>query len=458
MAARIASMTVLIAWPLFGLFPAAAPLAGSAVPPAPEPGVHADSRSSEWKMPDWLQLAGYFQSTCRQSVHKEEPIAATQRLWLETHINEGETVSAFASGYVDADFSVYGRKNSKEPVVIADVGEAYVTLDTRHVDVIAGMQQIRWGEADSLSTFDVFNPVDYRSPISTARSTARLSVGAIDVRANVFGQGVFDFIFVPVPRFTPLPEGKGPWEEKGLKYMRAYGDMGLVERDDADGAHSPEFGARLKFYQQGFDFAFLFFRGYEHVPRYDTDISTVYTIGKPTLRSEYEMFTAYGISMAVSAWESTFRGEFTLKQNYPFQGTSTVLYGGIPFAAPKVERRNEYEALVGWDKTFLTNLNVNLQAFYFSHSGAEVEGKQRNRYGYTWSVSDKFLEDALTAGFRGEFFANNGDYCMELFAEYEYDDNLKFTAGYMFFGGKPTSDLGQFDQNDHFYVGVKYSF
>ena len=59
---------------------------------------------------------------------------------------------------------------------------------------------------------------------------------------------------------------------------------------------------------------------------------------------------------------------------------------------------------------------------------------------------------------RGEVFMNNGDSCVELFAEYEYDDNLRFFAGYMLFGGDEKNDLGQFDQNDHVYLGVKYSF
>ena len=47
---------------------------------------------------------------------------------------------------------------------------------------------------------------------------------------------------------------------------------------------------------------------------------------------------------------------------------------------------------------------------------------------------------------------------MEVFGEYEYDDHLRFTAGYMLFSGGKSNDLGQYDKNDHFYFGVKYSF
>ncbi|WP_418473458.1 hypothetical protein, partial [Desulfovibrio sp.] len=114
--------------------------------------------------------------------------------------------------------------------------------------------------------------------------------------------------------------------------------------------------------------------------------------------------------------------------------------------------------ILGWDRNFLTNLNVNLQAFFFSHDGDAVPGKDRDRYGISWSVSDKFLDESLTAGIRGELFASNGDYCVEIFSEYEYSDDLHFLAGYMLFGGDRRNDLGQYDRNDHLYLGVRYSF
>ena len=85
-------------------------------------------------------------------------------------------------------------------------------------------------------------------------------------------------------------------------------------------------------------------------------------------------------------------------------------------------------------------------------------GKDRDRYGISWSVPDKFLDESLTAGIRGELFASNGDYCVEIFSEYEYSDDLHFLAGYMLFGGDRRNDLGQYDRNDHLYLGVRYSF
>ena len=138
-------------------------------------------------MPDWLKLSGSLQTTYRQSPYKATPLSAAQRFRLEANINQDSWIRGYVSGHVDADLSVPGRRDSEEHIVTPELGEAYVTLDSRYLDLIIGMQQIRWGEADSLSTFDIINPVDFRNPIATARSSQRLSVGAVDLRANLDG-------------------------------------------------------------------------------------------------------------------------------------------------------------------------------------------------------------------------------------------------------------------------------
>lgn len=394
---------------------------------------------------DRFAFSGYLQSTYRQSVHKENPLAAIQRVGLETRFNQGSWIRGFASGYVDTDLSVTGRWHSREPVVTPEVGEAYLTIDTHYADLIVGMQQIRWGEAGALSTFDLINPIDYRNPIATGRSTQRLSVGAADLRVSLKGLGLLDLICVPFPRFSRLAEYGSPWEDKGLRELRHYVGEGLVGRKYDNGPFEPEFAGRLKFFQSGYDLAFMFFKGYEHKPLYTAGID--YQNMSATIHETYKTFEAFGLSSAVSILKSTLRTEFTLRHNYPFQSDDI-----------DIERRNDYEAFIGWDRMFLTNLNVNLQTFFSSYDGKKVRGKDRERYGATWSVSDKYLDDALTAGVRGEYFANNDDACVEVFGEYEYDDHLRFTAGYMFFSGGKSNDLGQYDKNDHFYFGVKYSF
>ena len=99
-------------------------------------------------MPDWLKLSGSLQTTYRQSPYKAPPLSAAQRFRLEANINQDSWIRGYVSGHVDADLSVPGRRDSEEHIVTPELGEAYVTLDSRYLDLIIGMQQIRWGEAD----------------------------------------------------------------------------------------------------------------------------------------------------------------------------------------------------------------------------------------------------------------------------------------------------------------------
>lgn len=408
--------------------------------PSLSPAAEGDHSISEW-----LALSGNLQTTYRQSPYKANPLSAVQRFQLEAKVNQDSWIRGYINGYVDADLSVLGRQDSDEHIVTPELGEAYMTLDSRYLDLIIGMQQIRWGEADSLSTFDIINPIDFRNPIATARSSQRLSVGAVDLRVNLAGAGLFDVVLIPFPRFSRLPEYGSPWEDSSLRTLRQYDHSGFVQRQSEDGPFEPEAAARLKFFHPGYDVAFLFYRGYEHKPLYTLNVDRQRMQAR--VKEVYEPYTAFGINTAISLWDSTFRGEFTIKAGYPFQSDELT-----------VERRTDYEAILGWDRNFLTNLNVNLQAFSFSHDGNTVLGKDRNRYGASWSVSDKFLGESLTAGIRGELFANNGDYCVELFSEYEYNDDLHFLISYMLFGGNSNNDLGQYDKNDHLSFGIKYSF
>ncbi|MEA3416531.1 MAG: hypothetical protein U9R02_10320 [Thermodesulfobacteriota bacterium] len=98
----------------------------------------------------------------------------------------------------------------------------------------------------------------------------------------------------------------------------------------------------------------------------------------------------------------------------------------------------------------------------------------------SFEISDKFLDDDLTAEFRGMYFTspvcvrlastcagephadrrtgrNDGSAC-EIFAEYKIRDNWHIAPGYMSFSGPKNSRLGQFKNNDMVYLRLRYSF
>ena len=121
--------------------------------------------------------------------------------------------------------------------------------------------------------------------------------------------------------------------------------------------------------------------------------------------------------------------------------------------------RDLYQGVIGIDRNFFTNLYVNLQFFYdFIESGSEAIALKRKTHGITFEISDKFLDDDLTAGFRGTYFTSNEGSACEIFAEYKICDNWTIAPGCMFFNGPKDSRLDQFDDNDMVYLRLRYSF
>jgi len=80
--------------------------------------------------------------------------------------------------------------------------------------------------------------------------------------------------------------------------------------------------------------------------------------------------------------------------------------------------------------------------------GQEALAAKRKTHGITFEINDKFLDDDLTAGFRGMYFTspvcvrrigrNEGSAC-EIFAEYKIGDNWQIASGYMTFNGPEDS-------------------
>ena len=118
-----------------------------------------------------------------------------------------------------------------------------------------------------------------------------------------------------------------------------------------------------------------------------------------------------------------------------------------------------YQAVIGIDRTFFTNLYVNFQFFADiiedDQTALALKGKT---HGITFEISDKFLDDDLAAWFRGMYFTSDDGSASEIFAEYKIGDNWQIAPGYMFFNGPKDSRLGQYRENEIIYFRLRHSF
>ena len=405
----------------------------------------------------FLSVGGYLESRNQVRVKDvDEPISLRQRLWLDCYIGQ-DWIRGFASAYFDYDPAVRDWTADKDELYYVELNEAYVTVDTECIDFIFGKKMMRWGTGDGINPMDLINPRDYRDPIASARADARLPI----LLANgifLLGPVTMEGVLIPKPEVNEFPLPNSPWEPKALKEMRRMaksGEIVLAPGEEPDNwFEDAEFAFRISTVWHGFDLALLYYNGYTDDPVYHSD----YLIdGRMRFTPRYHRYKAYGFNFAKGFERVTIRGEVAVKPGLLFS---------IDPDDPSYEKdsdglvaRDLYQGVIGIDRTFFTNLYVNFQFFAdLIEDGQEALASKRKTHGITFEISNKFLDDDLTAGFRGMCFTSKEESACEIFAEYKIGDNWQLAPGYMFFNGPKDSRLGQFNDNDMIYLRLKYSF
>ena len=417
----------------------------------------AGEQSSEEGVKDFVSIGGYLESRNQVRVKgTRDPMSLRQRLWLDYYLGQ-DWVRGFASAYFDYDPAVRDWTKDTDEIYYVELNEAYLTIDTERLDLILGKKMMRWGTGDGINPMDLINPRDYRDPIASARADARLPI----LLANgifLLGPVTVEGVLIPKPEVNKFSLPNSPWEPKGVREMRRSAESSeivLAPTEEPDNwFEDAEFALRVSTVWKGFDLAFLHYNGYTDDPVYHRDYLTD---GRMRFTPRYHRYQAYGFNLAKGFERATVRGEVAVKPGLLFS---------IDSNDPSYEKdsdglvaRDLYQGVIGIDRTFFTNLYVNLQFFTdLIEDGQEALAARRKTHGITFEISDKFLDDDLTAGFRGMYFTSNDGSASEIFAEYKIGDNWQIAPGYMIFSGPKDSRLGHFNDNDMVYLRLRYSF
>lgn len=405
----------------------------------------------------FLSISGYMESRNQIRVKDVgEPISLRQRLWLDCYLGQ-DWVRGFASAYFDYDPAVRDWTTDTDELYYVELNEAYLTIDTERIDLILGKKMMRWGTGDGINPMDLINSRDYRDPIASARADARLPI----LLANgifMLGPVTIEGVLIPKPEVNKFSLPNSPWEPKWLKELRRSAESGEIvlaarEKPD-DWFKNSEFAFRISTVRHGFDLALLYYNGYTDDPVYHSDYLTD---GRLQFTPVYPHYQAYGFNFAKGFERVTIRGELAVKSGLLFSIDSND--PSYVEDSDGLTARDLYQGVIGIDRIFFTNLYINLQFFYdFIESGREAIALKRKTHGLTFEISNKFLDDDLTAGFRGMYFTSNDGSACEIFAEYKIGDNWQFASGYMFFNGPKDSRLSQYNDNDMIYFRLRYSF
>jgi hypothetical protein len=415
-----------------------------------------------------FSIGGYVESRNQLRIKEiHEPISLRQRLWLDCYLGrdlsaygspaQAGWIRGFASAYFDYDPAVRDWTDDKDELYYVELNEAYLTIDTERIDFIFGKKMMRWGTGDGINPMDLINPRDYRDPIASARADARLPI----LLANgifLLGPVAIEGVLIPKAEVNKLSLPNSPWEPKGLKELRRSAESGeivLAPREEPDNwFEDAEFAFRVSTVWEGFDLALLYYNGYTDDPVYHRDYLTD---GRMRFTPRYHRYQAYGFNFAKGFERATIRGELAVKPGLLFSiDTDDPSYVED---SDGLVSRDLYQGVIGIDRTFFTNLYFNVQFFIdLIEDGQESLAAKRETHGITFEISDKFLDDDLTAGFRGMYFTSNDGSASEIFTEYKIGDHWQIAPGYMFFNGPKDSRLGQFDDNDMVYFRLRYSF
>jgi hypothetical protein len=405
----------------------------------------------------FLSIGGYLESRNQLKVKEmDKPISLRQRLWLDCYLGQ-DWVRGFASAYFDYDLAVRDWTDDNDELYYVELNEAYLTIDTERIDFMLGKKMMRWGTGDGINPMDLINPRDYRDPIASARADARLPI----LLANgifMLGPVTVEGVLIPKAEVNKFPLPDSPWEPKALRDMRRSAESGEIVLSPGEEPNNwfedAEFAFRVSTVWHGFDLALLYYNGYTDDPAYHRDFLTD---GRMRFAPRYHRYQAYGFNFAKSFERTTVRGEIAVKPG--------LLFSIDPDDPSYVEdsdglvSRDLYQGVIGIDRTFFTNLYVNLQFFAdLIEDGQESLASKRKTHGITFEISDKFLDEDLSAGFRGMYFTSNDGSASEIFAEYKIGDNWQIAPGYMFFNGPKDSRLGQYSENDMVYLKLRYCF
>ncbi len=370
------------------------------------------------------RISGFFESRNQRFVEQDAFLSFRQRGQLEIkYASKSERWRLFTSAYGEYDPATEDYRSPFRGEVI----EAYGVFDGPSTDITLGRQRIPWGTADGRSTIDRTNAVDFRDPIGNARTSARRPswVARVEQTTSI---GVFEGVWLPIGRDRRIPEQGSPWEVSFLSDLRAAADAGAFVLNIEDPIAN-EGGFRFLQFGEGFDWSIAVFNGLSDFP-----LLSLQTPDR--VRLTPSRFTTINLSAALGQAKSTWRGEIAYTPDFPLGLGRTTDLGQL---------------IVGWDRTFLRDLYVNVQLFWDRFEEAD------DTFGGTFAITNSFFDDATEAGVRGQV-ANEGQYAIETFADYEFNDAITLTARVFLFGGKSSSDLGEFRQNDFVELSLRYAF
>jgi hypothetical protein len=315
--------------------------------------------------------------------------------------------------------------------------EGYLTWHSPRIAVRLGRQIVAWGRADGINPTDNLTARDY-VVLLPFEDDQRFGTTALKVDAFVTPDHTLTFFASPFfePHRIPTPAS-------------------VVRMLPARSVRKTALGVRFNKVGETLDWSVSAYRGFNLLPTLRLDRA-----GGP-IRARHERIQVYGADFARNFGRFGVRGELA----YVDTGKRSVL------------RSNVY-LVVGVDRTFLANLNVNVQYFRRQVRGFEetwttgdpaertvarqsaVLNAQQVRVadGITFRVGNKWLHDTLEVEIFGIVNLRAKDSFARPQLSYVVSDHWKVSIGYDWLRGAAGTQFGGQKSNRGGFAETRFSF
>lgn len=378
---------------------------------------------------------GYFSSSANLDEKKDILNGA---IWLKSSPVQSENVSMLVEGWATKD-NVNNNESEQ-----GRLREAYLNVKGDEIDFRVGKQIIIWGRADSINPTDNITPRNY-TWLMPNESDQRIGPTAAKLTYNS-GETAMTGIWLPLflPNTVPLRAASGSYFSEEIPR----GSQGAFKLN--------HFGAVV-------DWSISYFSGFDLNP--DIRIGTVDLSGLNLILT-HNRVRVFGMDAA------TVMGRYGLRAEAAYSWTSNE---GIDDFLVK---KSHLYLVVGGDRTFFDNFNINLQYYLRQVSNyrdprgisdpllrsVAIQGAVASnqldpfQHGLTMRVANKWLNETLEGEFVCVYSLNYRDYALKPRLIYDFNDQLKGTVGMDIYRGESDTFFGRLRDISSFFAEMKYSF
>ena len=385
-----------------------------------------------------------------------------------------------------------------------EVGEAYLDLYSRFLEVKLGLQKFAWGKLDTLQPNDLLNPQKYYDPVLEEEIDRKIGIPAIAPTFYLPPSGSsllptdLRLTLVWAPIYVPyyFPDQDERWYPPLARVPRESHVMGITVQNQSDFENAPlphrTFGngtwaARFSGLFGAADFALYYFEGFDPLPTLDASARGFARLDplNPQLfdaRSEVEIFPVFqrirsaGGDLALKVLDATLRveGAYIFDRLYPRSIRDVVASEQIGLAqlplvtgrevevpvilSPVNARRDAVEWGAGGD-TFIGETFVLLQANQTAILRNDVNLLLSNfETRFALTLRRSFLDDRLRAELLGLYGMQSVYGVAHPRLTYSVNDHFDVRIGYVLIEGHRESIVGQYKRNDEAYVRARFLF